>query len=91
MDSKPALDPQQDHLNRLRDSGYNEQEARFLSLAAAHSGYFTRQQFLRFTHQTKGCLVHRHTTKLLTQHQAQATQHGRKTYVFSSRHANCSI
>jgi hypothetical protein len=65
IDSKPALDPHQDHLDRLRHSGYNEQEARFLYLAATHSGYFTRHQFLGFTHQTKGCLVHRFTTKLL--------------------------
>ncbi len=82
MDAKPALDPHQDHLDRLRDFGYNEQEARFLFLAATHSGYFTRHQFLSFTHQTKGCLVHRFTTKLLTQHHAQATQYGHKTYVF---------
>lgn len=82
MDSKPAIEPHQDHHNRLRGFGYNEQEARFLDLTATHSGYFTRQQFLRFARQTKGCLVHRFTTKLLTQHQAQATQYGHKTYVF---------
>jgi hypothetical protein len=82
MDFKPALAPHQDHLDRLRDFGFNEQEARFLFLAATHSGYFTRHQFLRFTDQTKGCLVHRFTTKLLTQHHAKATQYGRKTYVF---------
>ncbi len=34
MDSKPALDPHQEHLDRLRDFGYNKQEARFLYLAA---------------------------------------------------------
>ena len=82
MDSKPALDPRQDHLDRLQDFGYTEREARFLYLAATHSGYFTRHQFLSFTHQTKGYLVHRFTTKLLTQHHAQATQYGHKTYVF---------
>jgi hypothetical protein len=82
MDAKPALDPRQDHLDGLRDFGFNEQEAHFLYLAATHSGYFTRHQFLSFTHQTKGCLVHRFTTKLLTQHHAQATQYGHKTYVF---------
>ncbi len=82
MDAKPGLDPHQDHLDRLRDFGYNKQEARFLYLAATHSGYFTRHQFLSFTHQTKGCLVHRFTTKLLTQHHALATQYGHKTYVF---------
>jgi hypothetical protein len=82
MDSEPALDPHQEQLDRLRDFGYNGQEARFLYLAATHSGYFTRHQFLSFTHQTKGCLVHRFTTKLLTQHHARATQYGHKTSVF---------
>jgi hypothetical protein len=82
MDSEPALDPHQDQLDRLRDFGFNEQEAHFLYLAATHSGYFTRHQFLSFTHQTKGCLVHRFTTKLLTQHHALATQYGHKTYIF---------
>ena len=82
MDAKPGLDPHQDHLDRLQEFGYNEQEAHFLYLAAIHSGYFTRHQFLSFTHQTKGCVVHRFTTKLLTQHHAQATQYGHKTYVF---------
>src|SRR5216684_2590098 len=82
MDAKPGLDPHQDHLDRLQEFGYNEQEAHFLYLAAIHSGYFTRHQFLSFTHQTKGCLVHRFTTKLLTEHHAQATQYGHKTYVF---------
>ena len=71
-----------EHLAALIDLGYNEQEARFLYMAATHSGYFTRRQFLSFTHQTKGCLVHRFTTKLLTQHHAHATQYGHKTYVF---------
>ena len=82
MDAKPALDPRQDHLDRLQEFGFNEQGAHFLYLAATHSGYFTRHQFLSFTHQTKGCVVHRFTTKLLTQHHAQATQYGHKTYVF---------
>jgi len=82
MDSEPSLEPHQARLDRLRGFGYNEEEARFLDLTATHSGYFTRQQFLRFTRQTKGCVVHRFTTKLLTQHQAQATQYGHKTYVF---------
>jgi hypothetical protein len=82
MDTKSGLYPHQDHLNRLQDLGYTDREARFLYLAATHSGYFTRHQFLSFTHQTKGCLVHRFTTKLLTQHLAQATQYGHKTYVF---------
>jgi len=80
--AKPGLDLHQDQLDRLRDYGFNEQEARFLYLAATHSGYFTRHQFLSFTHKTKGCVVHRFTTKLLTQNHAQAIQYGHKTYVF---------
>ena len=32
----------------LGSFGYTEDEARFLYLVAAHSGYFTCQQFLRF-------------------------------------------
>src|SRR5205823_8659942 len=82
MDAKPGLDPHQDQLDRLRDFGFNEQEAHFLYLAATHSGYFTRHQFISFTHKYKGCVVHRFTTKLLTQHHAQATQYGHKTYIF---------
>lgn len=82
IDAKPGPDPHQDQFDRLRDFGFNEQEARFLYLAATHSGYFTRHQFLSFTHKTKGCLVHRFTTTLLTQHHAQAIQYGHKTYVF---------
>jgi hypothetical protein len=37
---------------------------------------------LRFTGQTKGCLVHRFTGKLLTQNHVKATQYGHKTYLF---------
>ena len=82
MDREPGLESDKNHLGILRDFGYNDQEARFLRLTATHSGYFTRHRFLRFTHQTKGCLVHRFTSKLLTQNHAQATQYGHKTYVF---------
>lgn len=77
-----AMNTRPEYLAALCDLGYREQEARFLCLTATHSGYFTRRQFLRFTHQTKGCLVHRFTTKLMAQNHARATQYGKKTYVF---------
>lgn len=77
-----AMSIRPEHLAALCDLDYTEQESRFLCLTATHSGYFTRRQFLRFTHQTKGCLVHRFTTKLMAQNHAQATQYGHKTYVF---------
>jgi len=34
-----------EHLAALIDLGYNDQEARFLYLAATHSGYFTPTNF----------------------------------------------
>lgn len=37
------------HLDALRALGYTETEARFLYLAATHSGYFVARQFLGFT------------------------------------------
>ena len=74
MGPTPGPESAKDHRDRLREFGYNDQEARFLCLAATHSGYFTRHQFLRFTRQTKGCLVHRFANKLLTQNHAQVTQ-----------------
>ena len=43
----------------LRDFGYSELEAYFLYLVVTHSGYLTRQQFLKFTGKTKGWAVHR--------------------------------
>jgi len=64
-----------EHLAALIDLGYNDQEARFLYLVATHSGYFTRHQFLTFTHQAKGCLVHRFTTKLLAQRHTHSVLH----------------
>ena len=37
------------HLDALRAFGYTEEEARFLYIAATHSGYFVARQFLGFT------------------------------------------
>jgi hypothetical protein len=41
-------------VERLFRLGYTAQEAQFIYLVAIHSGYFTRRQFLRFAHATKG-------------------------------------
>lgn len=61
--------------------GYSDVEARFLNLVVTHSGYFTRQQFLRFTGKTKGWAVHRFTQKLLTRGHAKVTPLLHKTYL----------
>lgn len=71
-----------EHIAYIRRLGYNETEATFLYLVATHSGYFTRSQFLRYTQQSKGCLVHGFTTKTLTQGHATAKEYGYQTLVF---------
>lgn len=38
----------------LQALGYTEAEARFLYIAATHSGYFTMWQFLDFVHGVSG-------------------------------------
>jgi len=54
MDPAPGLEPYKDHRDRLREFGYNDQEVRFLDLAATHSGYFTRRCYER-TELTSRC------------------------------------
>ena len=76
MNAKP------EHIAAIRRLGYNETEATFLYLVATHSGYFTRSQFLRYSQQSKGCLVHRFTTKTLTQGHATAKEYGYQTLIF---------
>ena len=44
----------QDRIPALQTLGYDHAEAGFLSIAALHSGYFLRRQFLSFTGGTKG-------------------------------------
>lgn len=66
----------------LSSYGYSETEAGFLYLVIPHSGYFTRQQFLRFTGKTKGWAVHHFTQKLLARGHAKVTPLLHRTYLF---------
>jgi hypothetical protein len=50
-------------------------------LVVSHSGYFTRPQFLRFTGQTKGSILHRFTTKLLALRHVRDTEYGQQMLV----------
>src|SRR5881392_3307287 len=43
-----------DHIERIKEFGYSESEARFLYIVAVHSGYFTLGQFRAFTGTTYG-------------------------------------
>ena len=79
-----AMNAKPEHIATIQRFGYTETEATFLYLVATHSGYFTRSQFLRYTQQSKGCLVHRFTTKTLTQGHATAKEYGYQTLGFSS-------
>lgn len=71
------------YLTVIQKLGYTEAEAEFLYLVATHSGYFTRQQFLTFTRYSKGCLVHRLTTRAIERRHVCATEFGHKTYVYN--------
>src|SRR5579862_7724759 len=44
----------EDRVAALQSFGYNAEEASFLCIAALHSGYFLRRQFLTFIQGTKG-------------------------------------
>jgi hypothetical protein len=50
---KPAMTTAE-RIAALQSLGYDADEARFLCLAALHSGYFLRRQFLTFIQGTKG-------------------------------------
>src|SRR6266550_3686541 len=44
-----AMNFPSDHIERIKEFGYTESEARFLYIVAVHSGYFTLGQFRAFT------------------------------------------
>lgn len=44
----------EERIQNLQSFGYSETEARFLCLAALHSGYFLRRQFIAFANTTRG-------------------------------------
>jgi hypothetical protein len=43
-----------DHIERIKERGYTEAEARFLYIVIVHSGYFTLRQFLAFAQARRG-------------------------------------
>lgn len=82
-DSAPSDDLSSlERTRSLSDLGYSELEARFLYLVVTHSGYFTRQQFLKFSGKSKGWAVHRFTQKLLARGHAKVTPLLHGTYLF---------
>ena len=76
------------HVDNLVRLGYTPEEARFIYVAATHSGYFTHRQFLRFSGTKPGKHSQKFLTKLLSQ--KHATYHtypsgGRVYHIFARK------
>lgn len=69
-------------LASLRAFGYTEVEARFLHIAATHSGYFTVRQFLSFAQARHGKRNARFVEKLLTLGHASAQRYRRNGLLY---------
>jgi hypothetical protein len=70
------------HLANLRAFGYTEPEARFLYIAATHSGYFTVRQFLEFANARSGKRSACFVEKLTALGHASAQRYTRKSLVY---------
>ena len=70
------------HLANLRAFGYTESEARFLYIAATHSGYFTVRQFLEFAKAKSGKRSACFAEKLIALGHASAQRYTRKSLVY---------
>jgi hypothetical protein len=56
---------QADQIERIKELGYTEAEARFIYIVAIYSGYFTLRQFLNFTQAKRGKRSNAFAQKLL--------------------------
>ncbi|MGB2887165.1 MAG: hypothetical protein WBC04_05670 [Candidatus Acidiferrales bacterium] len=72
----------EDQLANLRAFGYTEVEARFLYIAATHSGYFTVRQFLQFAQARSGKRNARFVEKLFAQGHVSAQRYLRRSLVY---------
>jgi hypothetical protein len=73
-------------IENLHSFGYTEDEARFLSLVATHSGYFSTRQYLKFTGAKSGEKSMAFTEKVLGKGHATARlllRNGRVYHLFS--------
>src|SRR5712692_7990044 len=74
------------HLEAIQSLGYTEREARFMYIAATHSGYFTQRQYTHFTATVPGRPVTDLPAKLLgRRHAREETYHhgGRVFHLFA--------
>lgn len=77
----------EERIDALQSLGYENAEARFLCLAALHSGYFVRRQFLAFVGARKGWRDDSFTQKLIARKHCIATafRHNHMVYRLSSK------
>jgi hypothetical protein len=61
---------------------YTPREAQFLQMAALHSGYFLRRQYMRFAHAGSGGAVDRFTRKVLAHGHARLSRSCTKARLF---------
>ena len=71
-----------DHIERIKELGYTESEARFLYIVAVHSGYFTLGQFRAFTNTSYGKRPTSFSQKLLKQGHASVRDYMRRGSIF---------
>jgi hypothetical protein len=71
-----------DHIERIKELGYTESEARFLYIVAVHSGYFTLGQFRAFTNTSYGKRPTAFAQKLLKQGHANVRDYMRRGSIF---------
>jgi hypothetical protein len=76
------MNPPPAHIERIRELGYTESEARFLYIVAVFSGYFTLRQFRVFTGSSYGKRPTSFAQKLITQGHATARTDVRRGAIF---------
>lgn len=70
------------YLDALKELGYTETEARFLYIAATHSGYFTAAQFRSFSGLSTGKRSFKFTQKVITNKHATLDVYAQNTRVY---------
>jgi hypothetical protein len=70
------------HIERIKELGYTDVEARFLYIVAVHSGYFTLGQFRCFTNTSSGKRLTSFSQKLLKQGHATVRDYMHRGSIF---------
>lgn len=71
-----------ERIQALERLGYNEREARFLCLAALHSGYFLRRQYCQFLNKAVGGTAAALVEKLLEKGHGRVTRYAAQVGVY---------